>query len=95
MDDVFSILKRENLVGFLAHINRIDEEISFTTEEEENGRLPFLDVAVKRTSAGRLRTSVVRKKTHTDSVLDFNFNYADCAKAAVVHALMDEWRCTL
>ena len=71
-DDVFSILKRENLVGFLSYINRLDEQISLTTEEEENGHLPVLDGAVKCTSAGRLRTSVFRKKTHTDRVLDFN-----------------------
>ena len=62
LDDVSSILKWENLVAFFAYIYPLDEQISFNPEEEENGGRPFLDVAVQRTTAGRLRTTVFGKR---------------------------------
>ena len=88
VDDVFSILKRKNVERFLSHINQLDEQISFTVEREEDGCLPFLDVAMERTDTGGLRTSVYRKAMHTDRVLNFGSNHSDNARAAVVHALM-------
>ena len=88
VDDVFSILKRVDVGDFLRHLNQLDEQIEFTVEREQDGCLPFLDVAVERVDKGSLRTSVFRKATHTDRVLSFHSNHADNAKAAVVHALM-------
>ena len=44
-------------------------DIQFTKEIQENGKLPFLDCLVSRDN-NELRTTVYRKPTHTDRLLD-------------------------
>ena len=44
VDDVFSVIKKSNVESFLEHLNEQDPNIGFTTEEEQNNELPFLDV---------------------------------------------------
>ena len=88
VDDVFSVLKRVHVAAFLNHLNQVDEQINFTIEEEENSRLPFMDVNVERLESGCLRTSVFRKQTHTNRVLNYRSNHAESAKIAVARALM-------
>lgn len=88
VDDVFSIVLSRNIEVLLAHVNSMDEQIEFTLEREHERSLPFLDVAVRHNS-GRLQTSVYRKDTHTDRVLNFQSHHARNAKAAVVHALLN------
>ncbi len=56
-------------------INGILPGIQFNKEEEENAnQLPFLDVLVQRTQDGALKTTVYRKPTHTDQLLQANSN---------------------
>ena len=86
---MFSIVKRSSVSDLLRHINRCDPQIVFTLEREDNGCLPFLDVAVRRGEGRRLRTSVFRKETHTDHVLNFNSHHSRNAKLAVVRSLMN------
>ena len=88
MDDVFSILKRMYVEGFLRHLNSVDQQIFFTIEQEQDSHLPFLDVAVDRLETGYLRTSVFRKPTNTDQVLNYHSEHAVSAKTAVARALM-------
>ena len=88
VDDVFSILRRANVKDFLKYLNSIDDNIEFTVEEESNCRLPFLDASVTRMETGSLQTSVFRKETHTDRVLNFNSSHSSNAKSAVVRALI-------
>lgn len=88
VDDVFSILKKDRVTPLLDHLNMLDENIKFTTENEEEGRLPFLDVSVQR-NGNQLRTGVFRKKTHTNRVLSFNSYHPVSAKKAVVLSLFD------
>ena len=91
VDDVFSILRRANVKDFLKYmyLNSIDDNIEFTVEEESNSRLLFLDVSVTRMETGSLQTSVFRKETHTDRVLNFNSSHSSNAKSAVVRTLID------
>ena len=89
VDDVFSILKKVCTEGLLAHVNSIDDQITFTIEREVNGKLPFLDVSVRREDGGLLRTSVYRKPTHTDQLLKFDSHHATSVKSAVVHSLVN------
>ena len=49
VDDVFSILLRKNVERFLEDLTAMDDNITFTVERERDGKLPFLDVSVKRT----------------------------------------------
>ena len=68
--------------------NSIDDNIEFTVEEASNCRLPFLDASVTRMETGSLQTSIFRKETHTDRVLNFNSSHSSNAKSAVVRALI-------
>ncbi|KAF2890759.1 hypothetical protein ILUMI_15414 [Ignelater luminosus] len=50
VDDTFVIWThgREQLDGFLDHLNSIHQKIKFTMKTEDNNQLPFLDVLVKK-----------------------------------------------
>ena len=43
--------------------------LQFTKEIEENGKIPFLDCLVTR-DCNKLKTTIYRKPTHTDRLLD-------------------------
>ena len=46
VDDIVSIIKRENLEQFHNHMNALHPKIQFTIEEESDGELPFLDLSL-------------------------------------------------
>ena len=48
VDDVFLIIKKSSLAGFINHVNGLHDQIKFTTEKEADSRLPFLDTLIKR-----------------------------------------------
>ena len=62
---------------------------TFTIEKEVNGKLPFLDVSVRREDGGLLRTSVYREPTDTDQLLKFDSHHPTSVKSAVVHSLVN------
>ena len=86
VDDVFLVMKKSYVASFLEHLNEKDPNIRFTTEEEQNNELPFLDVRVTRQDE-RLRTGVHRKKTHTDRALSFKSHHPISAKRSVIGSL--------
>ena len=86
VDDVFSIVKRRLVEKLLAHMNTQHPSITFTIEEEENGKLPFLDAHIQRID-GSLRMSVYRKPTHTGRYLAFTSHHPESAKRSVVQSL--------
>ncbi|BHF64967.1 hypothetical protein SprV_0200797600 [Sparganum proliferum] len=61
VDDTFVIIEKDKLSGFQDLLNNIFPDIQFTSEEEEDEKLPFLDVLVTRTPDGELSTTVYRK----------------------------------
>ena len=64
VDDVFSIVRASAVKDLLNHLNSQDPVIEFTTEEEHDGKLPFLDTTVTR-RGNALKTDVYQKPTHT------------------------------
>ena len=69
VDNTFTAVHKDEIDAFHDHLNEQNADIQFTKEIEENGKLPFLDCLVSRDN-NELRTTVYRKPTHTDRLLD-------------------------
>ena len=61
--DVFSIVEKKLVQQRLAHMNCQHSSITFTLEEEIDGKLPFMDVRIHQVD-GPFKTNVDRKPTH-------------------------------
>ena len=65
IDNTISSVKIGSIKHVLCLLNSFDENIQFTFESENKGKLPFVDVLLCRN--GRKRTTAVyRKKTNND-----------------------------
>ena len=60
------------------HLNAIELSTQFTGTD---GKLPFLDTCVQRTTDGKLETVVYRKPSHTDKYLSFNSHHPTSHKS--------------
>ena len=70
VDDTFTAVHKDEIDDFHEHLNRQNADMQFTKEIEENGKIPFLDCLVTRDNDNKLSTTVYRKPTHTDRLLD-------------------------
>ena len=89
VDDTFTILDRDQVDGFLQHLNNQQPTIRFTMETEKDNSIPFLDTSVIRDSNGFLTTSVYRKPTHTDQYLAHDSHHPQSVKRGIVKCLYD------
>ncbi|RXF66922.1 hypothetical protein EKK70_17895, partial [Desulfovibrio sp. DS-1] len=65
VDDIFAIIDKDfNVEDFLQKINTQYSTIKFTYEKEIDGKLPFLDLLIKRVD-NQIKFEIYRKKTHT------------------------------
>ena len=87
VDDTFSIIQKDHLEPFTEYINRVNDHISFTREEECDSSLPFLDTRVTVKANGELTTTVYRKPTHTGSFLKYDSHHPLHQKLGVVRTL--------
>jgi len=72
IDDIIVLFKdKSHLFFFQEYLNSKHPNIKFTSEEENNGTLPFLDVLVKREN-GSFSTSVYRKDTFSGVYTNFS-----------------------
>ena len=88
MDDTFCFLSNSSVEEVEKHLNSVSPAIQFTVEQETDNQLPFLDVIVMRDEDETLKTTVYRKKTHTDRYLPFHSYHGMQAKANSVRTLM-------
>ncbi|PFX21798.1 Alpha-(1,3)-fucosyltransferase C [Stylophora pistillata] len=79
-------VRHDEIDAFHNHLNEQNTDIQFTREVEENGKLPFLDCLVSHND-NSLRTTVYRKPTHTDRLLDESSYNPTSHKATTIRTL--------
>ena len=86
VDDTFTAVRHDEIDAFHHHLNEQNTDIQFPREIKENGKLPFLDCLVSRDD-NSLRTTVYRKPTHTDRLLDESSYNPTSHKATTIKTL--------
>ena len=86
VDDTFTAVHKDEIDFLHEHLNKQNTYIQFTWEIEENGKIPFLDCLVSRDNH-KLRTTIYRKPTNTDRLLDQCSYHPTCHKATAVRTL--------
>ena len=75
VDDILAIFRRQPSTGlkvvedFLGCLNAVHTRVQFTIEYEEDNSIAFLDCHIKRLPNGRLATSVFRKASDTNLMM--------------------------
>ena len=72
---------------FFLEVNQLIPSIKFTTEWEEEGNIPFLDMRVFRMPSG-FSTSIYRKPTHSNQYIHFFSWQPDHIKRSSIFSLM-------
>ena len=73
VDDTIAFVKENQINNVLHILNGHHQDIKFTHEIQENGKIPFLDVDLQRNENNKLRLNVYRKKTlHTLEIVCSN-----------------------
>ena len=89
VDDILVISRnQEAAFQLIDAFNSAHSHLKVTFEVESNDQLPFLDVLLRRTSTGKLETSVYRKGTWSGQYLHFHSFSPIEHKRAVVKTLI-------
>ena len=86
VDDTITALPSEHIDAFHIHLNQLNHHIQFTRELEKEGKIPFLDCLISRHN-NMLRTTVYRKPTNTDRLLDQSSYNPTSHKATTIKTL--------
>ena len=86
IDDTMTAVHKNKIDEFHEHLNTQNTSIQFIKEIKENGKIPFLDCLVTCEN-NTLRTTVYRKPTLTDRLLDQTSYNPTSHKATTVRTL--------
>ena len=87
VDDCFTIFRHQSHVKpFLDYLNSRHNSITFTYEDEQNGKLPFLDINIERDVI--FRTRLYRKPTFTGLFTHFSSYSPTLYKSGLVKILL-------
>ena len=91
VDDYLTAVKVSAVEPLTEHLNQLDPtgNLTYTCEMPEDNKIPCLDALFHRNPDGTLKTTVYRKKTHTDQYLNFNSHHPLHHKQGVVRTLID------
>ena len=87
VDDIFCIVNSRQLNKLLELLNAQHPSIKFTVEQEENGRIVFLDLCINTTPEGFLEFSIYRKPTHTDRYITADSHHHEPHKGVAFHSM--------
>ena len=68
---ILAVIERERNDDMKSHMNSQHPRITFTTKEEQNRSLLFMDVCFNRREDGKLMRQVYQKPTHTNRSVMF------------------------
>ncbi|XP_072014846.1 uncharacterized protein [Amphiura filiformis] len=91
VDDVLEIIRKGEVDNLTDHLNKTDpsSSIKFTYEQENEGKIPFLDTLIIRKPDGSVKLCIYRKSTHTDQYLQFTSYHPLHQKLGVIRTLLD------
>nr|VZI38472.1 unnamed protein product [Spirometra erinaceieuropaei] len=87
VDDTFVVIKNCEVERLHQSLNGVFSAIQFTREEATGDILPFLDVSVQRLTDGNLATSVHRKDSSAEIILNYGSNHPAAHKKSCVRTL--------
>lgn len=89
VDDTFALVREGEEKYVQEELNSFHQNIQFTYELEDNGKISFLDVLVTKTDTnGSLETSVFRKATNTDIYMNWKSHAPQAWKIATLKSLI-------
>ena len=88
VDDITLVIAvRVVTEDLVARLNAIHPCIQFTYDEEQDGKLPVLDVMIKRNENHEPRFAVYRKPTHKDDYIHYLSAHSERVKSGVIIGL--------
>ena len=87
MDDILTTIRKHELANKLDKINLLHPNLTFTSESEVDGRLPFLDLCIVHTN-NDLYTTWYTKPTDTGLIMNFHAIAPRRYKRAVVQGFV-------
>ena len=90
VDDIFLMFDcKDHAYEFLEYLNKQHPCIKFTVEDEQNGKIPFLDVLVSKLECGQFHTTTYRKPTNTGLLTNFTSFCSFSYKVGLIKTLVD------
>lgn len=89
-DGTFFIIKSSDSEKSQTIITNIFDGIRFTMEIENDNKLPFLAMPIRRTVHGTLGKPVYCRRTHTNRIQSFHSNHTTVHKVSSVRTLFNK-----